>query len=67
MSRAGLWATDPPQAYQSVGVARGINIPNVQPDPAGLASVNPIFTWRNAYQCASKSIRYRMASAWWPA
>ncbi len=27
------------------GVARGINIPNVQPDTAGLASVNPIFTW----------------------
>jgi RND family efflux transporter MFP subunit len=27
------------------GVARGINIPNVHPDPAGLASVNPIFTW----------------------
>jgi len=27
------------------GVARGINIPNAQPDPAGLASVNPIFTW----------------------
>src|SRR3984893_13862711 len=27
------------------GVARGINIPNVQPDPAGLASVNPVFTW----------------------
>src|ERR1700687_3916393 len=27
------------------GVARGINIPNVQPDPAGLASANPIFTW----------------------
>jgi multidrug resistance efflux pump len=27
------------------GVARGINIPNVQPDSAGLASVNPIFTW----------------------
>jgi len=27
------------------GVARGINIPNVQPDAAGLASVNPIFTW----------------------
>jgi multidrug resistance efflux pump len=27
------------------GVARGINIPNVQPDQAGLASVNPIFTW----------------------
>ena len=26
-------------------VARGIKIPNAQPDPAGLASVNPIFTW----------------------
>jgi multidrug resistance efflux pump len=27
------------------GVARGINIPNAQPNSAGLASVNPIFTW----------------------
>ena len=27
------------------GIARGINIPNAQPDAAGLASVNPIFTW----------------------
>src|SRR5258705_4820275 len=27
------------------GVARGINIPNAQPGQAGLASVNPIFTW----------------------
>ena len=27
------------------GVARGINIPNALPDSAGLASVNPIFTW----------------------
>jgi multidrug resistance efflux pump len=27
------------------GVARGINIPNAQPDSEGLASVNPIFTW----------------------
>jgi multidrug resistance efflux pump len=26
-------------------VARGINIPNAEPDQAGLASVNPIFTW----------------------
>jgi multidrug resistance efflux pump len=26
------------------GIARGINVPNAQPDPAGLASVNPIFT-----------------------
>jgi hypothetical protein len=27
------------------GVARAINVPNAQPDPAGLATVNPIFTW----------------------
>src|SRR5260370_19113909 len=27
------------------GVARGINIPNVQPDPAGPASVNPVFAF----------------------
>ena len=27
------------------GVARGIDVPNAQPDQAGLASVNPIFTW----------------------
>jgi multidrug resistance efflux pump len=27
------------------GVARGINFPNAQPDEAGLASANPIFTW----------------------
>ena len=27
------------------GVARGINVPNAQPDQPGLASVNPIFTW----------------------
>jgi multidrug resistance efflux pump len=26
-------------------VARGINVPNAQPDGSGLASVNPIFTW----------------------
>jgi multidrug resistance efflux pump len=26
-------------------VARGINVPNAQPDASGLASVNPIFTW----------------------
>ncbi len=26
-------------------VARGINVPNAQPDQARLASVNPIFTW----------------------
>jgi multidrug resistance efflux pump len=27
------------------GIARGINVPNAQPDQGGLASVNPIFTW----------------------
>jgi multidrug resistance efflux pump len=27
------------------GIARGINVPNAQPDQAGLAIVNPIFTW----------------------
>src|ERR1700722_7440982 len=27
------------------GIASGINVPNALPDQAGLASVNPIFTW----------------------
>ena len=27
------------------GVARGINVPNAQPNDQGLANVNPIFTW----------------------
>ncbi|WP_088346363.1 MULTISPECIES: HlyD family secretion protein [Rhodomicrobium] len=27
------------------GIARGINIPNAQPNDQGLATVNPIFTW----------------------
>ena len=26
-------------------IAHGINVPNAQPDAAGLATVNPIFTW----------------------
>src|SRR6516164_7697443 len=26
-------------------IARGINVPNAQPDQQGLAAVNPIFTW----------------------
>lgn len=39
------------------GVARGINIPNVQPDPAGLASVNPIFTWVRLAQRVPVRIR----------
>jgi multidrug resistance efflux pump len=28
-----------------VSIARGISVPNAQPDSSGLASVNPIFTW----------------------
>ncbi len=39
------------------GVARGINIPNVQPDSAGLASVNPIFTWVRLAQRVPVRIR----------
>jgi len=27
------------------GIARGIQVPNAQADAAGLATVNPIFTW----------------------
>ena len=27
------------------GMARGINVPNAQPNDQGIASVNPIFTW----------------------
>ncbi len=30
---------------QVVGVAHGITVANAQPDQAGLANVNPIFTW----------------------
>jgi multidrug resistance efflux pump len=26
-------------------IARGINVPNAQANPQGLATVNPIFTW----------------------
>jgi multidrug resistance efflux pump len=26
-------------------IARGINVPNAQPNGEGLATVNPIFTW----------------------
>jgi multidrug resistance efflux pump len=51
------------------GVARGINIPNAQPDQTGLASVNPIFTWvRLAQRVPVRiriSIRYRTACASW--
>jgi multidrug resistance efflux pump len=39
------------------GVARGINIPNAQPDQVGLASVNPIFTWVRLAQRVPVRIR----------
>src|SRR6266853_409411 len=39
------------------GIARGINIPNAQPDQAGLASVNPIFTWVRLAQRVPVRIR----------
>jgi multidrug resistance efflux pump len=39
------------------GVARGINVPNAQPDTAGLATVNPIFTWVRLAQRVPVRIR----------
>ena len=39
------------------GFARGINVPNAQPDQAGLASVNPIFTWVRLAQRVPVRIR----------
>ena len=39
------------------GVARGINVPNAQPNQAGLASVNPIFTWVRLAQRVPVRIR----------
>src|ERR1700688_1257906 len=39
------------------GVARGINIPHVAPDAAGLATVNPIFTWVRLAQRVPVRIR----------
>jgi multidrug resistance efflux pump len=38
-------------------VARGINVPNAQPDAAGLADVNPIFTWVRLAQRVPVRIR----------
>jgi RND family efflux transporter MFP subunit len=42
-------------------VASGINVPNAQPDQAGLASVNPIFTWVRLAQCAPVHIHIDQA------
>ncbi len=39
------------------GVARAINVPNAQPDQAGLATVNPIFTWVRLAQRVPVRIR----------
>ena len=38
-------------------IARGINVPNAQPDSSGLASVNPIFTWVRLAQRVPVRIR----------
>jgi multidrug resistance efflux pump len=39
------------------GIAHAINVPNAQPDPAGLATVNPIFTWVRLAQRVPVRIR----------
>ena len=39
------------------GVARGINVPNAQPNDQGLATVNPIFTWVRLAQRVPVRIR----------
>jgi multidrug resistance efflux pump len=39
-------------------IARGIEVPNAQPDAAGLAKVNPIFTWVRLAQRVPVRIRF---------
>jgi multidrug resistance efflux pump len=41
------------------GVARAINVENAQPNPAGLARVNPIFTWVRLAQRVPVHIRIK--------
>jgi multidrug resistance efflux pump len=41
------------------GVARAINVENAQPNPAGLARVNPIFTWVRLAQRVPVRIRIK--------
>jgi multidrug resistance efflux pump len=41
------------------GVARAINVENAQPNPAGLARVNPIFTWVRLAQRLPVRIRIK--------
>ncbi len=38
-------------------IARGINVPNAQPNDLGLADVNPIFTWVRLAQRVPVRIR----------
>jgi multidrug resistance efflux pump len=45
-----------------VGVARGINVPNAQPNDQGLANVNPIFTWVRLAQRVPVRIRIKDVS-----
>ena len=42
-----------------VGVARGINVSNAQPNQQGLATVNPIFTWVRLAQRVPVRIRLK--------
>jgi len=42
-----------------VGVARGINVSNAQPNQQGLATVNPIFTWVRLAQRVPVRIRIK--------
>jgi multidrug resistance efflux pump len=42
-----------------VGIARGINVSNAQPNQQGLAMVNPIFTWVRLAQRVPVRIRLK--------
>jgi len=44
-ARVSLMGYPKALAGRVAGITRGIEVANAQPDPAGLPSVNPIFTW----------------------
>ncbi len=44
-ARVLLMGYKAPLTGHVVGISRGIEVANAQPDAAGLASVNPVFTW----------------------
>jgi multidrug resistance efflux pump len=44
-ARIALMAYSAPMFGHVSGISRGIEVANAQSDPAGLATVNPIFTW----------------------